>query len=55
MTKPRTEEEWDVFRRQIETQIEEYEHAVRDAEAWWRAYQERNKGFRAMRRKAAND
>ncbi len=55
MTAPRTEKEWDVFRRQINAQLDEYELAVRDAQAWWRAYQERNKGFRAMRRKAAND
>lgn len=54
MTTPRTEAEWDIFRRQIEAQLKEYEDAVRDAEAWWRAYQERNRGFRAIRRKAAN-
>ncbi len=54
MTALRTEDEWDVFRRQIEVQLSEYEQAVRDAESWWRAYQEHNKGFRAMRRKAVN-
>lgn len=54
MTAPRTEEEWDVFRRQIEAQLQEYEQAVRDAKHWWHAYQERNKGFRAMRRKSVN-
>ena len=51
MTISRTEEEWDIFRRQIEAQLDEYEQAVREAHAWWRSYQERNKGFRAVKRK----
>lgn len=55
MTTPRTEDEWDVFRRQLEAQLEEYEHAVREAGEWWSEWKRRNKGFRCKRNVAHPD
>lgn len=44
-----TQEEWDLFRRQIEVQIEEYYAAVMAALAWWNGRKQRKSGFRCKR------
>ncbi len=40
---------WEVFKRQIAIQLDEYEHAVGDAAEWWAQWKERNRGFRCKR------
>lgn len=44
------DERWEIFRRQIEVQLSEYEVAVSEAAEWWRSYQRRSKLFRAVKR-----
>lgn len=44
-----TEYEMEVFKRQIEIQIEEYSDAVSAAQAWWNGWKERISGFRCKR------
>lgn len=50
-----TEQEVGRMKRDVETQLDEYEQAINAAKAWAEDYKRRQGGFRCMRRASRNN